>query len=94
MTENERKKYNKEKIHQVFKNRVEELCEEKGYSSYNLAYKASLPLTTLTHMLDGNSTNPNLYNIIKICDGLDMTLAEFFNTKEFENAIIESRDEK
>ena len=73
---------------------VDPTCEEKGYTSYNLAYKSSMPLTTLTHMLDGSSTNPSLYNIIKICDGLDMTLAEFFDTEEFENAIIESRDEK
>ncbi len=94
MTENERKKLNKEKVHEVFKARVNQVCEEKGYTSYNLAYKSSMPLTTLTHMLDGSSTNPSLYNIIKICDGLDMTLAEFFDTEEFENAIIESRDEK
>ena len=94
MTENERKKLNKEKMHKVFMARVNEVCEEKGYTPYVLSYKSSVPLTTLIHMLDGSSTNPSLYNIVKICDGLDMTLAEFFDTEEFENALIESRDEK
>ena len=94
MTEYERKRENKEKLHKVFMDRVNQMCEEKSYSLYNLAYKSSVPMTTLTHMLDGSSTNPSLYNIVKICDGLDMTLAEFFDTEEFENALIESRDEK
>lgn len=94
MTEDERKKYNKANVHKIFRNRVNELCAKKGYTPYALAYRASVPLSTLIHILDESSTNPNLYNIIKLCDGLDMTLAEFFNTEEFENAVIESRDEK
>ena len=94
MTDDERKKMDKEKIHKIFRNRVSELCAKKGYTPYALAFKSSVPLSSLIHMLDGGSTNPNLYNIIKICDGLDMTLAEFFDTEEFENAVIESRDEK
>lgn len=94
MTDDERKKIDKEKIHKIFRNRVSELCAEKGYTPYALAYKASVPLSTLIHMLDRSSTNPSLYNIIKICDGLDVTLAEFFDTDEFEIAVIESRDDK
>ena len=94
MTDYERKRENKEKLHAVFIARILQLCEEKGYSTYKLSYKSSVSMTTLLHMLDGDSMNPGLYNIVKICDGLDVTLAEFFDTKEFEEAIIESRDEK
>ena len=94
MTDEERKKLNKENIHKVFRKRVNELCMKKGYTPYALAYRASVPLSTLLHMLDESGTNPSLYNIIKICDGLDITLANFFDTEEFEVAVIESRDEK
>lgn len=94
MTEDERKKIDKERIHKIFRNRVSELCAERGCTPYALAYMSSVPLTTLIHMLDGGSTTPTLYNIIKICDGLDMTLTEFFDTEEFETAVIEFRDEK
>ena len=94
MTENERKQANKERKHTVYKERVKKLCEEKGYSAYELAFKSSVSMTTLSHIIDGSSTNPSLYTIVKICDGFGITLAEFFNTEEFENAIIESRDEK
>ena len=94
MTDDERKKIDKERIHKIFRSRVSELCVERGYTPYALAYMSSVPLSTLVHILDGGSTNPTLYNIIKICGGLDMTLAEFFDTEEFETAVIEFRDEK
>lgn len=94
MTDDERKRLFKEKIHKVFQKRIRALCAQKGYTPYVLAYRSLVPLSTLIHMLDASSTNPNLYNIIKLCDGLDMTLAEFFDTEEFHNLIIESRDEK
>lgn len=85
---------NKQKLQQTLKARIDQLCKVKGYTYYNLAYKSSVPITTLLHVMNGESANPGLYTIVKICDGLDMTLMEFFNTKEFEDAIAESRDEK
>ena len=94
MTDYERKRYNKEKLHSVLINRIDELCIEKGYTLYVLAYKAAMPLTTLTNIMNGKSVNPSFYNIVKICDAFDMTLAEFFGTEEFVEAMIESRDEK
>ena len=94
MTDYERKKYNKEKLHMVLINRIDELCIEKGYTLYALAYIAAMPLTTLTNIMNGKSVNPSFYTIVKICDAFDMTLAEFVDTEEFETALIESRDEK
>lgn len=90
----ERDRANKQMLQKVCADRVEKLCQAKGYSSYTLAYKAAMPETTLRHIITGSSNNPSMYNIMKICDGLDMTLAEFFNTKEFEDVMVESRDEK
>lgn len=96
-----KKQFNKEKedkaktkLQEVIKNRIDQLCKQEGITYYNLSYKASVPMTTLIHILDGNSNNPGLYTIVKICDGFGISLKEFFDTKEFEDVIAESRDEK
>ena len=73
--------------------RINELCKEKGMSYYSLSYKSSMTLSTLSHILDGTSKNPGIGTIAKICDGFGITLKEFFDTKEFEEGIIELRDE-
>lgn len=84
----------KDRFHDILKNRIDELCDEREMSYYVLAYKASLPMSTMVHIMDGTSMNPGIFTIMKICDGLGVTLKEFFDTKEFEEILIESRDEK
>lgn len=90
----ERDRANKKVLQKVCADRLVQLCQAKGYSSYELAFKAAMPETTLRHIITGTSNNPSIYNIMKICDALEMTLSEFFDTKEFEEVIVESRDEK
>ena len=84
----------RDKVHDILKDRIDELCEEREMSYYVLSYKASIPMSTMVHIMDGTSKNPGIFTIMKICDGLRVTLKEFFDTKEFEEAMIESRDEK
>ena len=61
------------------KNRILELCGQ-----YNkLATLAALPPSSIKNILYGKSTNPKLLTIKMICDGLNMTLQEFFDTPEF-----------
>ena len=84
----------RDKVHDILKDRIDELCEERQMSYYVLSYKASIPMSTMVHIMDGTSKNPGIFTIMKICDGLGVTLKEFFDTKEFEEAMIESRDEK
>lgn len=84
----------KEKLNGVIKNRIAGLCEENELSYYGLSYKSSLPQSTLLHIVDGTSKNPGVYTIMKICDGLGITMKEFFDTPEFEEILIDSRDER
>lgn len=79
----------KKKFHQVVRGRIEQLCKAQGLTYYALAYRGTIPLTTLKHIIDGASKNPGAYTIMKICDGLGITLKEFFDTKEFEDVINE-----
>ena len=63
--------------------RIEYLCKEKRLSYYALSYRSTVPLTTLMHIVDCSTKNPGIFTIIKICNGLDVTIQEFFDSKEF-----------
>ena len=52
----------------ILKNRIDELCRERNYTYYTLSYKASIPLSTLMNIMNGESKNPGVVTIIKICD--------------------------
>lgn len=73
----------------ILKNRIDELCREKNYTYYTLSYKASIPLSTLMHIMNGDSKNPGVITIIKICDGLEISLKEFFDTEDFVSMLKE-----
>lgn len=76
-----------DKIQRVLIERINELCTEKNYSYYTLSYKSSVPMTTLVHIMNGTSKNPGIRTIIKICDGLDISLKEFFDTEGFQEIL-------
>ena len=44
----------------------------------------ALPPSSIKNILYGKSQNPKLLTIKLICDGLNMTLGEFFSTPEFD----------
>lgn len=70
-------------------NRILQLCGEKNISVNKLANICALPPSSVKNILYGKSKNPKLLTIKMICDGLDMTLAEFFDTEEFNNLMQE-----
>lgn len=50
-----------------------------------LAMSAAVPPSTLRCILNGKSQNPGIVTIKMICDGLDISLSEFFDTEGFRN---------
>lgn len=66
-------------------NRILELCREKNFSINGLATYSAVPPSTLKSILNGTSRNPGIVTIKLLCDGLDITLTDFFNTEEFKN---------
>ena len=65
------------------RNRILQLCGERNISINRLANICALPPSSVKNIIYGKSRNPKLLTIKMICDGLDITLGEFFNTKEF-----------
>ena len=67
------------------RNRILELCGERNISINKLANLSALPPSSVKNILYGKSQNPKLLTIKMICDGLDLTLGEFFATPEFDS---------
>lgn len=65
------------------KNRILELCEEREISINKLATISGLPPSSIKNILYGKSQNPKVLTIKMICDGLGITLDEFFSMSEF-----------
>lgn len=63
-------------------NRLKELCEEKNYSYRELGEKIGMSPRRIARIAYGMTTNLGIYTMIRICDGLGVTLDEFFNTEE------------
>lgn len=70
---------------EAVRNRILQLCGAHNISINKLATIAGLPPSSVKNILYGKSKNPKLITIKIICDGLGMTLGEFFSTPEFDN---------
>ncbi|MBQ2767709.1 MAG: helix-turn-helix transcriptional regulator [Clostridia bacterium] len=67
------------------KNRILCLCEEKKMTINKLATASGVAPSTVKNILYGKSRNPGIVTLKMFCDGLGMTLPEFFDTDTFEN---------
>lgn len=74
--------------------RIDALCKEKNLTYYMLSYRSGVPLSTVMNIQKGKSQNPGIFTIMKLCDGLGVSMKEFFDAEEFEDAMAETRDDK
>ncbi|MCI8972004.1 MAG: helix-turn-helix transcriptional regulator [Lachnospiraceae bacterium] len=63
--------------------RIKGLCKERNLNISQLAYCAGMPPSTLKNVMNGNSKNTGIVTIKIICDGLDVSLEEFFHSGLF-----------
>ena len=69
--------------------RIQQLCAAHGYNINSLALKAGIPPTTLKNIVYGSSHNPGIVTIKLICDGLEISLYDFFDADSFKQAEME-----
>ena len=65
------------------RNRILELLGERRMSIHKLAMESGIAPSTIKNILYGKSINPGIVTIKKLCDGLDISLLDFFNSEEF-----------
>lgn len=71
--------------------RIRELCEKHSMTPNRLSYVAAVPQSTIKSILGGESKNPGIVTIKKLCDAFEITLGEFFSTAAFETLEQEIR---
>ena len=67
------------------KNRILVLCEERRLSIHKLATSSGVSPSTIKNVLYGKSQNPGIVSLKMLCDGLGISLTEFFDTDDFKN---------
>ena len=70
--------------HEAIVFRIRQLCKERGLTPNGLSNLAGVPQATVKSILNGESRNPGAITLKKLCDGLEITLGEFFSTPEFD----------
>ena len=72
-------------ITEAVKKRFEELCYKNNLNFCKLASISGVPYTTVKSIFYNKSQNPGIATIKKLCDGLNITITEFFDTEYFKS---------
>lgn len=73
------------RISEAINIRINKLCSERNISINKLANLSCLTQCTVQHLVDGISKNPKTLTIVRICDGLGITLKDFYDDEIFNN---------
>ena len=72
-------------VKEAVEKRIVELCNQRGIAINNLANISGVSPSTVYSILNEKSKNPGVCSIKKMCDGLDITIREFFDSDLFDN---------
>lgn len=72
--------------------RLIELMEQRNLSLNGLARLAAVPPSTLKNIIYGKSKNPGVVTLKLLCDGIGISITEFFNSPLFSELEIEDID--
>ena len=65
-------------------NRIIELCQKQGISINKLGTISGVSQSTINNITSKRNNSATVATIKKLCDGLEITLGEFFSTPEFD----------
>ena len=65
--------------------KINKILLERNITVNKLATLSYLTQSTVESLVNGQSKNPKLLTIVRICDGLDISLKEFFDDSLFDN---------
>lgn len=67
------------------KKRILQLAKEKNMSINKICTNGGITTSTVNTMLNGSSEYCSVRTIMKICQGLEISLYDFFNDEIFKN---------
>ena len=73
------------RIKEAVAKRILALCEDRGIAVNALANLSGVSPSTIYSMLNEKSQNPGVVSLKKICDGLDISIRDFFDSDLFDH---------
>lgn len=70
-------------VGQAVRERIAELCEEKHITINKLANISGITQSTLNNIMSERNNSTTISTIQKICDGLEITVTDFFDSPLF-----------
>ncbi len=71
--------------------RIQSLCKARGLTLNHLARLCEITPSTVYSLMDSSRKDVSITTLKKICDGLGITLAEFFDSPEFHFLDVEPK---
>lgn len=72
-------------INEAVKLRILELCKEHHITLNKLSTICGITQSTLNNITSGRNATTTISTVKKICDGLEITIVDFFKSKLFDN---------
>ncbi|MBR4100160.1 MAG: helix-turn-helix transcriptional regulator [Clostridia bacterium] len=73
------------KIGNAVKQRIIELCKDNNITINKLATISGITQSTLNNITSDRNASTTISTIKKICDGLEITIKDFFDSPLFDN---------
>ena len=70
-------------IDEAVKERILELCQEKNISINKLSTMSGVTQSTVNNIVSGRNRSATISTIKKLCDGLGITIEQFFDSDLF-----------
>ena len=70
-------------IGQAVRKRIIDLCESRGLTVNSLSNLCGVTQSTVNNIVSGRNKSATVSTVKKICDGLGMTIQEFFDDEVF-----------
>ncbi|MBQ7390213.1 MAG: helix-turn-helix transcriptional regulator [Clostridia bacterium] len=64
--------------------RIQELCDERGITLNKLAITSGITQSTLNNIISGRNKSTTVSTLKKVCDGIDISIREFFASEIFD----------
>lgn len=78
-------------LKEAITDRILALCQQRGISVNKLCNMSGVTQSTVNNIINRKNNITTVSTIKKLCDGLDITLGEFFSTPEFDRLEQEVR---
>ena len=76
----------------LYINRIQSLCLERGITTYQLHQMSGVSQSTLSNILCGHSQNQKVMTLHKIALAFGLTLSEFVDFKELNEYSFEENE--